>query len=158
MPALNMFFTLPPSLSLSLSLSDPCDPNPCLNGAQCLLGGTPFTCSCPVGFTGPLCASPSPPVCPDSLCDSVFRPSITVRRLDKGDRVFLSSANSSYCSSIHGFCTGGSVVCGSCQCEFGTTYAQNTGMCENFIEGERQMDRCRQMDRQNGEKDTYFHF
>ena len=92
-----------------------------------------------MGFTGPLCASPSPSVCLDAFCN---RPSITVRRLDEGDQVFLSSANSSYCSSIQGFCAGGSGGCGSCQCDFGTTYAQNTSMCESFSGGEyRQVDR-----------------
>ena len=32
-----------------------CDPNPCLNGAQCIDLWTTYTCQCASGYTGPHC-------------------------------------------------------------------------------------------------------
>lgn len=34
---------------------DECQPQPCLNGAECVDQVANFTCLCPTGFTGGLC-------------------------------------------------------------------------------------------------------
>ena len=37
---------------------DPCDSDPCQNGATCMSDGDGFQCTCPPGFTGPECNTP----------------------------------------------------------------------------------------------------
>src|SRR5688572_770998 len=38
--------------------TDPCMPNPCLNGGECVVNGSTFRCDCTSAFTGPTCQSP----------------------------------------------------------------------------------------------------
>ena len=40
---------------LCISEVNPCDSNPCLNGATCLTSGSMYTCLCPSGFDGTNC-------------------------------------------------------------------------------------------------------
>ncbi|XP_038065452.1 neurogenic locus notch homolog protein 2-like isoform X39 [Patiria miniata] len=39
--------------------TDPCDSDPCQNGATCVKGADAFSCTCAAGFTGPLCETVS---------------------------------------------------------------------------------------------------
>ena len=34
---------------------DPCNPDPCMNGATCIADGTDYSCDCPTEFTGTNC-------------------------------------------------------------------------------------------------------
>uniref|UniRef100_A0A8C6SEQ7 trypsin n=1 Tax=Neogobius melanostomus TaxID=47308 RepID=A0A8C6SEQ7_9GOBI len=39
--------------------NNPCDPNPCQNGARCIFAGTKHLyCACPIGYTGKFCEIP----------------------------------------------------------------------------------------------------
>jgi hypothetical protein len=40
----------------NITIIDPCSPNPCLNGGDCLIGfNDVFACYCPINFTGQIC-------------------------------------------------------------------------------------------------------
>lgn len=117
--------------------TDPCVPDLCQNGGHCLLSDNSFTCDCQPGYTGPLCATPTNPTCPDDLCNAVNSPSLSVRRFDSGDHVLLESANTSYCRGIHGYCSGALGECSSCLCDSGLSYAPDSGICESFDNGKQ---------------------
>lgn len=51
--------TLNPIMSASVPAS-PCDPNPCKNGASCIIGDRRFHCACPTGYTGKFCETGQP--------------------------------------------------------------------------------------------------
>jgi EGF-like domain len=46
-----------------------CDPNPCENMGECVLGGSGFTCVCPPGFMGDLCEVDEDP-CDPNPCEN----------------------------------------------------------------------------------------
>ena len=45
------------SFHLTVTLSNPCDGNPCLNLGVCEPDSLTYVCRCPAGFTGPTCAT-----------------------------------------------------------------------------------------------------
>ncbi|CAF4064985.1 unnamed protein product [Adineta steineri] len=49
---------------------NPCAPNPCLNGGQCVSLGAGFICNCPATFTGNRCEAPAPTPCQPNPCQN----------------------------------------------------------------------------------------
>lgn len=47
-------FCAPPSFP-EINEEDPCEPNPCKNGGNCLQAGSRFICNCSPRFAGPIC-------------------------------------------------------------------------------------------------------
>lgn len=43
------------NLAICPCVLDPCLPNPCKHGGDCLVSGDTFTCSCPAPFSGKKC-------------------------------------------------------------------------------------------------------
>jgi hypothetical protein len=41
----------------------PCQPNPCLNGGQCIPNGLGFLCQCPSNYAGNRCEAPGKHSC-----------------------------------------------------------------------------------------------
>lgn len=51
-----LLFGVPLSdLDFCLCVLDPCQPNPCEHGGDCVIGGDTFSCSCPAPFSGSRC-------------------------------------------------------------------------------------------------------
>jgi len=48
----------------------PCDPNPCVNGGECVLVGGGFTCECPLGFSGNTCEMVDEDPCDPDPCEN----------------------------------------------------------------------------------------
>lgn len=49
---------------------DPCDPNPCENGGECVQAGGGFTCVCQPGFSGPTCEMVDEDPCDPNPCEN----------------------------------------------------------------------------------------
>ncbi|XP_072169503.1 uncharacterized protein [Diadema setosum] len=58
------------SFTVTINVGDPCSPDPCLNGGQCVREGLDsFRCICTDCFTGQTCATPIDP-CAQDLCEN----------------------------------------------------------------------------------------
>ncbi|XP_041453664.1 putative defense protein 1 [Lytechinus variegatus] len=64
----SIFWVKEIGLTISSSVSGPCNPNPCQNGGSCKQNGNSFTCTCPSPYTGQTCQTTTVSPCNSNPC------------------------------------------------------------------------------------------
>ncbi|XP_063951657.1 fibropellin-3-like [Lytechinus pictus] len=124
----SIFWVKEIGLTISSSVSGPCNPNPCQNGGSCKQNGNSFTCTCPSPYTGQTCQTATVSPCNSNPC------------LNGGTCRNINQQSAFMCSCLSGFigtrCELSASSCNSNPCFNGGTCVdvnqQSAFMCSCF--------------------------